>query len=258
MKKILFFLLALGSGFLLFLFFSILILNYSSFRDVKIVGERICSKEEILLSGRTLFVSDLHIDDINDLDFDLEGENIVIVGDLFNSESGFFNLGKSNEERFKILAQNLVKDSSDRVNIYYVSASKFHDAFIGELKKEFEKVKFYSIGKEARFSLEGVSVVVLHGDQFNNTGVVPCAVSYFSGLIFREPLLVEKIFKSLSGINNDTWLISGHSHVPALDSANRVANCGSRTGVPFFGQILQIPKRTGVLFDGGKASIIRY
>jgi predicted phosphodiesterase len=59
---------------------------------------------------------------------------------------------------------------------------------------------------------------------------------------FISKLSLERAWKKLARIDEDTWVLFGHTHVPGVDPISRVANSGGWQRVPFVK-----PTRTGLL-----------
>lgn len=233
-----------------------LLINFSPLFQIQKISEELNEAEPIYLTGKTLFISDLHIKDLR-IDTQFDVDNLIIVGDFFHSSRHFSKIGKNREEIFEKVLEKLISPNSS-TNIYYILSTNLpHDPRLPEFELKFDRINFYCLGSKGHFVFGETHIFAVHSDQFNRTGIVPCAISYFSKL-FGKPLILEKIWKSLVGIEKDDWLITGHSHIPAIDYESKIANCGSWTGVPLLNPVLKIPTKTGILFEGKEVKLIQY
>ncbi|MDI6592108.1 MAG: hypothetical protein QME61_04250 [Patescibacteria group bacterium] len=240
---------------LLFLLF--LLINFSPLIGAKKISTELKEAEPIYLSGKTLFISDLHLKNLSQIDIQFDVDNLIIVGDFFHSPKYFSKFGKDKEEIFKRVLEKLISANSS-TNVYYILCrDATHDPHLSEFDFKFDNVNFRCLGTKGHFVLEELHIFAIHGDQINRTGVMACAISYFSKLL-GKPLILERFWKNLAKIDKDYWLITGHSHIPAIDYENKIANCGSWVGVPLINFLLRIPTKTGILFKEKEIKLIKY
>jgi predicted phosphodiesterase len=234
---------------------AIFLFNFSSSPKAKEDFSRFLKEESaISLSGRTLFISDLHLSNLLKIQADIDVDNLVIVGDLFNTPPDFFALGNKEAAFRQVLKKILYKGAAP--NVYYVLSEYRHDPRIENWQGNIGLINFNVIGEKGHFLIDGKEVIAIHGDSFNKTGFVPCGISYLARFFGNSAQLpLEKLWKNLNGISDETWLIMGHSHVSGIDYQSRVANAGSAIGVP---RPLQASTRTGILFDGDKVELTSY
>ncbi|MEM1545012.1 MAG: metallophosphoesterase [Candidatus Methanomethylicia archaeon] len=196
------------------------------------------------LSGSSLFISDLH------LSKNLEAEtysrigrftrennisSIIIVGDLFDSPNAYRYTSYS---ELIVKAINVLNISN--VNVYYVLGSPVHDPKIPTEKFSFKDVEVYVVGYIAKFKMDNLTIVAYHGNDFSRIGALSFILSY----ITRKPFL-EEVWRKLAGIENDVWLICGHTHIPKIDYKSKTANCGGWRTLP----IVKTPIGYGVTVD---------
>ncbi len=105
-----FFLVILFIGGILFALTQLPVITGSGIKEAKNALEQI---ETIELSGKTLFISDVHLtakpalkEQFN-LDFS-NVQNVVIVGDFFNTKEDFWSFGKIEEEVFRTVLNSIV------------------------------------------------------------------------------------------------------------------------------------------------------
>ena len=244
------FFIALFAG---FLFFQIPILYKRGIDDV---AQTIQNSEVIELSGKTLFVSDLHlITPEARVNLNVEEiSHIVIVGNFFDTQEDFERFGTNLQERIEN-GLGVFLEEEFTGNVYFISSFN-HDPELDEFELEIKGMKFFHVGKSARFLIEGTKVIALHGDELYN-GVIGGGISWLFGK-FGILLPLERLGKTKLNIEKETWLITGHSHVPGLDQVSRVANTGSFVGVPFNDLIFHIPIGTGIMIKNDKVELVYF
>jgi predicted phosphodiesterase len=216
--------------------------------------------EIIELSGKTLFLSDMHITAEPSLDqqFNLDFSyvtNVVIVGDFLDSVWDFESFGDTEEERFRVILKSIVPERFTGA-MYYIHALTHDPQALSSTHITFPNFDFYHIGRYGNFLIDGVPVVAYHGDQLHG-GFVGGGVSWLAEK-FGHSLLLERLGRTRFKIPKGTWIINGHSHVPGINQKEKVANTGSFVGAPFNKYIFRIHVGTGVLFDYGKVELQEY
>jgi len=196
---------------------------------------------KLRLNGNTLFVSDLHLRlgrsfkyssnlrrfvEANDV------SNLVIDGDLFDSP-------KDAERMLGSDLKNSVLNvlSSEGLNLFWVLGSPAHDP-----PKPFEDMKdsrkLQVLGRCAWIDFSGFEVLVYHGHDLSLKGAIGHAWNRS-----MSKLGLESMWKRFAKIDPKIWVIFGHTHIPGVDTHNRVANCGGwQEKAPFVN-----PTRTGIL-----------
>ena len=212
------------------------------------------------LSGKTLFISDVHLtakpalEEQFNLDFS-DLANVVIVGDFFNTKEDFWSFGTTEEESFReVMAGIVPKDFSGK--IFYIHSTTHDPQDLTTTKLSFDTFEFFHIGEYGKFSIDGTNAVAYHGHQLHG-GVVGGGVSWLAQK-FGQDLVLEKLGKKRFDIPADTWVVNGHSHVPGIDQKAKVANTGSFVGAPFNKFIFRIHVGTGILFDGQNVELLQY
>ena len=229
-------------------------------RGANEVKKALAETEWVELSGKTLFISDLHLtaEPALEKQFNLDFsnvQNVVIVGDFFHSEEDFWSFGDTEQEVFeKVLSQIIPSDFTGK--IFYINALT-HDPQVLETQElSFGSSTLYLVGRYGKFTVNSFSVVAYHGDQLHG-GIIGGGISWLAGK-FGFPLPLERLGKKRFGIDEDTWVMNGHSHVPGIDQQARVANTGSFVGAPFNKFIFQVHVGTGILFDGDRVELQEY
>ncbi len=199
-------------------------------------------ENKIKINGDVLFISDLHIkDNFLGLGSFLEKnkiKNIVIVGDLFDSPKYYKKLGKNDVERVHKIPKILGLDSN--IKIYFLRGTNLHDPVIKEKTEN-----FIPLGKIAEFDINGLKVVATHGDDLSD-GILAFIISK----IIKKPIL-ERAWKKFAKIDDNTWVIFGHSHVAKIDKKYKVASCGGFKKLPI---VKSEPK--GILVNDGHVKIV--
>ena len=140
-------------------------------------------------------------------------------------------------------------------NVYFIS-SLGHDPQLDQFEFEFKGVKFLHVGKVAKFLIEETEVIALHGDALYG-GIVGGGISWVAKK-FGMLLPLERLGKAKLNIAKETWLITGHSHVPGLDQVHKIANTGSFVGAPFNDLIFHIPIGTGIMVKNNKVELVYF
>ena len=171
------------------------------------------------LTGNTLFISDLHLRANTPFPFTeqlracVERENIenlVIDGDLFDSPEDADKILRT-ADKLDFLGLREVPLKS-----YWVLGSPRHDPH------DPTTTSLNVLGKCAIFTYDGFSVVAYHGHDLSLKGGIAHAINRFI-----SPLIVEKMWKRLAHVDDNTWVIFGHTHIPGLDLKSRIGNCGA-------------------------------
>lgn len=247
--------------FIIFVLYVITLLLYEfpivSGWGIQKVRNEIKKLKPIELSGKTLFVSDFQLRD-SDIDkkFNINMErveHIVIVGDFFHSPEHFAKFGSTDEERImRGLATFLAQDFSG--DIYWIWG-KTHDPILPQRDFSVGGIKLHYLHEYGSFLIKGAPVVVLHGHQLYG-GIFGGGISWL-GQRLDYPLAIERLARKRFGIDENTWFITGHSHVPAIDHRTKTANTGSFAGVPlnFF---FRIHVETGIVFEDDTVRLVEF
>ena len=216
-----------------------------------VTGEEVYEGVKLInLSGKTVFISDMHLDSKNfnensnrdgmfPVNLPADVENMVIVGDLFDSPKIFNNLAKSangSKDLSKPFCRALEFVNNSPGNIYFVVGSPSHDpAYLADSDFDFscESSRVHVVGRLAIFEIGGDIFAAHHGDYIAGGGV-DCVVSYFSKKS-GNPMILEKLWRNFVSLDENYWLITAHSHIPAIDYEKKVANAGAWKHVPIIG-----------------------
>jgi predicted phosphodiesterase len=200
-------------------------------------------KEHLKLNGKTLFISDLHLESERVFEYSRElrafiesGQvsNLVVNGDLFNSP----------EDAQAVLADTGPDSVLRRlgleglqVNCFWVIGSPPHDP--SNLPNPNNAGGFRVVGDCVEMDFGRTIVLVYHGHDMGVKGFLSHAWDRF---ISR--LSLERAWKKLAKVDKDTWVFFGHTHIPGIDPKLRVANSGGWQTVP-----LVRPTKTGLLIS---------
>jgi UDP-2,3-diacylglucosamine pyrophosphatase LpxH len=194
------------------------------------------------LKGNTLFISDLHLEwdrpfkYSQDLSRFIQANsvtNLVIDGDLFDSPWDAQEMLKSDPKNNVF---NLFSSEGSGVNLFWVTGSPSHDP-----SKPSENMAWpnglHVLGRCALIDLGDFEVLVYHGHDLSLKGAIGHAWNRFV-----SKLGLERAWRRLARIDPGVWVVFGHTHIPGVDTRNRVANCGGWQKAPFVS-----PTRTGIL-----------
>lgn len=212
--------------------------------------------EVIVLEGPTLFIADLHIireeDSSRLLDLapfiSINGVgNLVIVGDFFDSPADAQRLLGSSSDRDAVQVMlRLLGLNGSSINLYFLRGSEAHDPKDFDLNWS-DGLIFKTLGECARFSIDGVKVIALHGDDAFG-GLHGFIFSYLTG----RPYL-EAWWKDVMGLDDAEWVFMAHSHMQGIDYSRRVANTGGWTELFGFGP----PRGMGILVAEGEVNLMK-
>ena len=252
-----FFLIILFIGGTIFALTQFPVITGSGIEEVK---NALARTETIELSGKTLFISDLHLgvqpslDKQFNLDFS-DVQNVVIVGDFFNTEEDFWSFGDTEEKSFRSVLGGIVP-ADFTGKIFYIHAGTHDPQNLQTTELTFDHFEFFHIGEYGKFDIGGMPVVAYHGLQLHG-GMIGGGIAWLAKIVGQEVVL-EKLGKKRFDIPADTWVVNGHSHFPGIDQAAKIANTGSFVGAPFNKFVFRIHIGTGILFEDEKVELLEY
>jgi len=211
---------------------------------------------EIKENSKILIVSDLHIKPSNitfkPLKKIIESKNIkylVIAGDFIE-----YKHKKIEEEKLsKILAKILRKlGIQEKLTIFYVPSNTSHDPKMPEnTTLEINSTKIYILNDVLKLDLRNFTLYITHGDYASRDGAIASTINRTLKL-FGKKLFLEKLLKNVLKLERNSWLIMGHTHLPGIDSQNRVANCGA-----WGRHFLRKESNTAILIEKGNIKLVR-
>lgn len=191
---------------------------------------KIFKKEMQLDKKKTLIISDLHLDSnprelscIRNYIKENKISYLIINGDLFDKKHSQRFTPKMFNKAYKELGLK----QTDLEKIVYILAYQYHDPKIPkkeiqEFTKDKKKVLAFKGLLELKTQKEKINIS--HGD-YLLSAVTTGGASIISKL--SPNMIYEKFFKSMLEIEEDEWLIIGHTHVAGIDYKSKVANTGS-------------------------------
>ncbi|MHA1626438.1 MAG: hypothetical protein ACTSVF_04790 [Candidatus Asgardarchaeia archaeon] len=197
-----------------------------------------------------LIVSDLHLSESSD---PIEGisdflnkkgiENLVIAGDFIEHHR---EISKDELKPFISMGLKKIGLEKSELKVVYLTSLSSHDPIIRE-----EKVSIkYEDGPlvivlrgYCRIFIGGHSFVVLHGDYSVRNGALAGFINLVASTLGKK-LFLERLLRRILRVENDEWLVMGHTHIPGIDEEDRVANCGSWSS-----HIGRKMSRTGILLE---------
>ena len=230
-----------------------------------VTGENVYEKvSPVHLSGKTVFISDMHLTrnhlkEKGNFPVNLpdDTKNLVIAGDLFDSPEFFNELGGDENDVSKPFCTALKFINNSPGNIYFTVGTPVHDpGFLADSRfSNYEincnQTTIHIAGRAAIFEIDGLNVAAHHGD-YIASGVFDCMTSYFSKKL-GKPLILERLWKSSINLDNNYWLITAHSHIPAIDYKHKIANPGAWNPVPVIGGDL----KNAVVVENGSVLLVK-
>ena len=187
---------------------------------------------QVTLKGNVLFISDLHLrgdrsfkysENLRHFVEQHQVSSLIIVGDLFNTpkDAKVILARRSPPTILSILGVN-----GFRVQVFLVEGSPPHDPPQGE--QLMSTAPFILLGRCAVFSIGGLRMVAYHGHDLSRKGALGHGWDRFV-----SKMSLERAWKRAAGVAENDWVIFGHTHIPGIDSKNRVANCGGWQSIGF-------------------------
>jgi predicted phosphodiesterase len=203
------------------------------------------------LTGNTLLISDLHLKAHRPFEYAKKlrsfieknrVSNLVIDGDFFDSPKDARKLLDSSQSEKRLL--ELLGLTGLPLAVYWVIGSPHHDPQSPK-KSWVERGGLEPLGVCAIIQSGQSTVMVYHGHDMSLLGALGHAWDRFV-----SRLSLERFWKRFAKIDQDVWVVFGHTHIPGVDMAGRVANCGGWQVKPFVH-----PSKTGVLVSAEQAPL---
>jgi len=181
-----------------------------------------------------LLVSDLHIatkqlrkSDLHKIGDYMARENIrslFILGDLFDD----FHKKISTEHLSRELKKALkLLKLPEKSQIFITFSRNSHDPIISADKIELtlDSLNIIAANKPIRLCAGETTLILLHGDLAVKNGALAYIINKV-GNYFQRKYFVEESLKKKLGINKDSWLVMGHTHIPFINKELKIANTG--------------------------------
>jgi UDP-2,3-diacylglucosamine pyrophosphatase LpxH len=203
------------------------------------------------VNGPSLFISDLHLEgsrmfpysqSIRDVLETRQVANLFIVGDLFNSPRDAERI-MANDGAQSI--SHLLGFDHLPLNVFLVQGSPPHDP---ELRHQANLAggSFVLFGQCGILEFGRLRVIAYHGHDLSLKGAIGHGWDRFI-----SDLSLERAWKRFAGVDDSTWVIFGHTHIPGIDAKHRVANCGGWQSIGF----LVRPACTGLFLSPENESL---
>lgn len=206
---------------------------------------------------KVLVISDLHLKPSNikykPLEKIVKKESVkylVIAGDFFE----YKHKEIEEEKLIKILEKILKKLNIDQedLTIFYVPSKSSHDPKISKnIEFQLNSIKIHVIDGILRLVLKNTILYITHGDYASRDGGIAATINRILKLLGVD-LFLEKLLRKILKIEENSWLIMGHTHMPGIDESSRVANCGA-----WGRHILRKESNTAILVDGKSIKMLR-
>lgn len=207
--------------------------------------------------GNILVVSDLHLNPSNIIYKPLEKiikekkvKYLAIAGDFIE----YKHKEIKGEKLARILAKILKKLNIEKENmmIFYIPSKSSHDPKISKnLELQLKSIKIHIINGVLKLVLKNVTLYITHGDYASRDGGVAATINRMLKLFGRK-LFLEKLLRKILKLEENSWLVMGHTHIPGIDNLSKVANCGAWSK-----HFLRKETNTAVLIENEKIKIVR-
>jgi len=204
-----------------------------------------------------LVVSDLHLNPSNIKYKPLEKiirekkvKYLVIAGDFIE----YKHKEIEKEKLVRILVKILKKLNLERENItiFYIPSKSSHDPKISQnLELQLKSTKIHIINGVLKLASKSVTLYITHGDYASRDGGVAATINRMLKLFGRK-LFLEKLLRKILKLEESSWLVMGHTHIPGIDNSSKVANCGAWSR-----HFLRKETNTAVLIEKEKIKIVR-
>ncbi|MHA1580986.1 MAG: metallophosphoesterase family protein [Candidatus Baldrarchaeia archaeon] len=199
---------------------------------------------------KVLIVSDLHLNPSNieykPLEKIVKKENVkylVIAGDFIE-----YKRKEIKEEKLVKILEKILKKldiNQEGLTIFYVPSKSSHDPKINKnIEFQPNSIKIHVIDGILRLVSKNTTLYITHGDYVSRDGSVAATINRILKLLGVD-LFLEKLLRKILKIEENSWLIMGHTHIPGIDESSRVANCGA-----WGRHILRKESNTAILVDG--------
>lgn len=211
---------------------------------------------ELKEDSKILIVSDLHMQPLNivfkPLKKIIESKNIkylVVAGDFIEYKHKRIEQEKLSKILAKILRKLEIREES---TIFWVLSKTSHDPQVSENTIfEINSTKVYILDGILKLILKNFTIYVTHGDYASRDGAIAATINRMLKL-FGKKLFLENLLKKILKLEQDSWLIMGHTHLPGINNQNKVANCGAWSG-----HFLRKETNTGILIENGKIKLVK-
>lgn len=146
---------------------------------------------------------------------------LIVAGDLF--ENLHFPLDPLEVKRH---IKKIAGDKALPSKLIYVLSGASHDPIIGKvsvIKEDGRSIVI--VPKKLVVSIGGKKVCIVHGDIFVRNGILAHLYNRVYSMLGTKLALEKKLKEAFGG--ECEWLIAGHTHIPGIDHAEKVANPGA-------------------------------
>lgn len=148
----------------------------------------------------------------------IDAEVVAVAGDLFDDEHRPVGRDEARALFRRALAALGIKP---RMLIVSLSSSSHDPQIAGSFTDKIDGVEVMACNCPISFEYGGVKFVITHGDLALGDGFL----AYLVDLI--RPGQIGRLLRRRLGVQQNEWLIYGHSHVPYLSGEERILNPGA-------------------------------
>ena len=152
---------------------------------------------------------------------------MIIAGDLFEREHR-----RMDRNSLRGILLRTLKSISWIREIIYITSLTSHDPILhtdvicmempGDVTTRITVLK----GGLVHFRSNNTDFYVLHGDFLCRNGAYAGLINLLATTLFRRKLFLESLGKKFLKLDENSWLIMGHTHMVGIDAKRRLINCG--------------------------------
>ncbi len=155
---------------------------------------------------------------------------IIIIGDLFDDMH--FNVScKVVIARIKKYLSKCIENLPVNIEIIYVTSRASHDPIlqnncVEKIKINGKQVYLKFFNSPIIAKIDKYKVFLTHGEIIVKNGAIAFLVNNIMRRLGME-LFLEKMLRKKLGLDDETFLVMGHTHIEGIDLRHLVANTGS-------------------------------
>ena len=187
------------------------------------------SYEEKILDGKILIFSDTHLKPGRSLPRKLTNfiimnniKYIVVAGDLLDYKHKL-----NNKELFDVLSKVFLNlKNTDVGKIFYITSTTSHDPRIDGIREiDLGFSKIILIPGVLKLETSVGIIHISHCDYVCRHGAIARMLNSILGKLGKK-LYIERLARKAFGVDDNSWVICGHTHIAGIDHSQKIGNPG--------------------------------